>query len=153
MPQPEKTPSESQVDSRYLLMPDQANAYGTAFGGVIMAWIDMVASMAAQKHSGSQIVTASIESMSFLEPIRIGEHVHLQAKVVYTGRTSMQVEVRVFRENPLKGISGLATTAYLTFVAIDQNNRPIPVTPLLPQSEQEQLCYQQAQQRYQARKR
>ena len=106
MSQPGKTPSDSQVDSRYLLMPDQANAYGTAFGGVIMAWIDMVASMAAQKHSGTQIVTAAIESMSFLEPIRIGEHVHLRARVIYTGRTSMQVEVRVYRENPLKGTTG-----------------------------------------------
>lgn len=153
MTQPGKTPSDSQVDSRYLLMPDQANAYGTAFGGVIMAWIDMVASMAAQKHSGTQIVTASIESMSFLEPIRIGEHVHLRARVIYTGRTSMQVEVRVYRENPIQALSGLATTAYLTFVAIDQNNRPIAVAPLLPQTDEERTCFQQAHQRYQSRKK
>lgn len=153
MTQPGKTPSDSQVDSRYLLMPDQANAYGTAFGGVIMAWIDMVASMAAQKHSGTQIVTASIESMSFLEPIRIGEHVHLRARVIYTGRTSMQVEVRVLRENPMKNIRGLATTAYLTFVAIDENNHPVPVAPLLPQTDEERTCFQQAHQRYQSRKK
>ena len=153
MSQPGKTPSDSQVDSRYLLMPDQANAYGTAFGGVIMAWIDMVASMAAQKHSGTQIVTAAIESMSFLEPIRIGEHVHLHARVIYTGRTSMQVEVRVYRENPLKGTTALATTAYLTFVAIDQDSRPVAVAPLLPQTDEERVCFQQAQQRYQSRKK
>ncbi len=153
MTQNGKTPSESQVDTRYLLMPDQANAYGTAFGGVIMAWIDMTAAMAAQKHSGTQIVTASIESMSFLEPIRIGEHIHLRARVIYTGRSSMQVEVRVLRENPLNNTKGLATTAYLTFVAIDENNHPIPVAPLLPQSDEERLCFQQAQQRYQSRKK
>jgi acyl-CoA hydrolase len=153
MQQPGKSPSDSQVDSRYLLMPDQANPYGTAFGGVIMAWIDMVASMAAQKHAGTQVVTASIESMSFLEPIRIGEHVHLRARVIYAGRTSMQVEVRVHHENPQKGFSGLATTAYLTFVAIDEASRPVAVTPLLPQTDEERLCFQQAQQRYQSRKK
>ncbi|NLH16274.1 MAG: acyl-CoA thioesterase [Phycisphaerae bacterium] len=153
MTQPGKTPSDSQVDSYYLLMPDQANAYGTAFGGVIMAWIDMTAAMAAQKHSGTQIVTASIESMSFLEPIRIGEHVHLRARVIYTGHTSMQVEVRVLRENPMKNIKGLATTAYLTFVAIDEENHPVQVAPLLPQTDEERMCYQQAQQRYQSRKK
>ncbi len=153
MTQPGKTPSDSQVDSRYLLMPDQANPYGTAFGGVIMAWIDMVASMAAQKHAGTQVVTASIESMSFLEPIRIGEHVHLRARVIYAGRTSMQVEVQVRYENPQRGFSGLATTAYLTFVAIDEASRPVAVTPLLPQTDEERLCFQQAQQRYQSRKR
>lgn len=153
MTQPGKTPSDSQVDSYYLLMPDQANAYGTAFGGVIMAWIDMTAAMAAQKHSGTQIVTASIESMSFLEPIRIGEHVHLRARVIYTGHTSMQVEVRVLRENPMKNIKGLATTAYLTFVAIDEENHPVQVAPLLPQTDEERMCFQQAQQRYQSRKK
>jgi acyl-CoA hydrolase len=140
------------VESRYLLMPDQANPYGTAFGGVIMAWIDMVASMAVQRHCGSQVVTASIESMSFIEPIRIGEHVHLRAMVVYVGRTSMEVEVQVMHENPQKRILGLATTAHLTFVAIDENQHPIPVAPIVPQTEHEQIRFAEAEQRHRTRR-
>ncbi|UCF17051.1 MAG: hypothetical protein JSW59_06230, partial [Phycisphaerales bacterium] len=65
-----KTPSQSAVETRYLIMPHQANPHGTAFGGVIMAWIDMVAGMAAQRHCGKEVVTAGIDSLAFKEPIR-----------------------------------------------------------------------------------
>ncbi len=147
-----KSPRESAVEARYLLMPEQANPHGTAFGGAIMAWIDMVASMAAQRHCGKEVVTASIDSLSFKEPIRIGDHVVLKASVNYVGRTSMEVGVQVSRENPYNGEKIIATTAHLTFVALDENKRPSAVPRILPETTDEQRRYENARLRVQARK-
>ncbi|MHC4738887.1 MAG: acyl-CoA thioesterase [Planctomycetota bacterium] len=147
-----KKPEDSAVQSRYLLMPHQANQYGTAFGGVIMAWIDMIASMAAQRHCAKEVVTASIDSLSFKEPIHVGEHVVLKASVNYAGRTSMEVGVRVIREDPYTAEQIIATTAHLTFVAIGEDKRPSPVPPVLPQTADEKRRYENAKLRVQARK-
>jgi acyl-CoA hydrolase len=146
-----KSPAQSAVQSRYLLMPHQANPYGTAFGGVIMAWIDMVASLAAQKHAQREVVTAGIDSLAFLKPIRIGDHVVLDAVVTYVGATSMEVAVQVRREDPLTAEQALATTAYLTFVALDQNKKPVPIGPLSLQNDLDKQRFEQARLRVQAR--
>jgi acyl-CoA hydrolase len=147
-----KKPSESAVESRYLLMPHQANPYGTAFGGVIVAWIDMVASMAAQRHCGKEVVTASIDSLSFREPIRIGDHVVLKAAVNYVGHTSMEVGVQVIREDPYGNKAVIATTAHLTFVALDKDKHPSPIPSISPQTPDEIRRYENAKLRVQARK-
>ncbi len=147
-----KKPGDSAVESRYLLMPHQANPYGTAFGGVIIAWIDMIASMAAQRHCAKEVVTASIDSLSFKEPIRVGDHVVLKASVNYVGRTSMEVGVRVIREDPYSTKQIIATTAHLTFVALGKDKRPCPVVPLLPETADEKRRYENAKLRVQARK-
>ena len=133
-------------------MPHQANPYGTAFGGVIMAWIDMIASMAAQRHCGKEVVTASIDSLSFKEPISVGDHVVLKASVNYVGHTSMEVGVRVIREDPYSTKQIIATTAHLTFVALDKNKHPCPVAPILPETVDEKRRYENAKLRVQARK-
>jgi len=133
-------------------MPHQANPYGTAFGGVIMAWIDMIASMAAQRHCGKEVVTAAIDSLSFMEPIRVGDHVVLKALVNYAGRTSMEVGVKVIREDPYTAEQIIATTAHLTFVALGQDKRPSPVPPVLTQTADEKRRYENAKLRVQARK-
>jgi acyl-CoA hydrolase len=151
-PKKQKTPSQSAVVTRYLVMPDQANPYGTAFGGAIVAWIDMVASMAAQKHCGKEVVTASIDSLNFREPIYIADHVVLKASVNYAGRTSMEVGVSVAREDPYSGKEVIATTAHLTFVALDKNKKPTPVPRIVPQTPDEKRRYQNAKIRVQARK-
>jgi len=147
-----KKPRESAVETRYLLMPDQANPHGTAFGGVIMAWIDMVAAMAAQRHCGKEVVTAGIDSLVFKEPIRIGDHVVLKASVNYVSHSSMEVGVQVTREDPYRNNKVIATTAHLTFVALDENKRPTPAPPILPQTEQEKRRYENAKLRVQTRK-
>jgi acyl-CoA hydrolase len=147
-----KSPADSVVETRYLLMPHQANPFGTAFGGVIMSWIDMVASMAAQRHCGSQIVTAGIDSLSFHKPVRIGDHVILLAAVNYVGKTSLEVGVKVFREDPLTHERVLATKAYLTFVAIDSEHQPITAPPLEPKTENEMRRWNNAALRVKARK-
>ena len=132
-----KPPSASAVETRYLLMPHQANPQGTAFGGVIMAWIDMVGSMAAQRHASTEVVTASIDSLNFKHPINIGDHAILKASVNYVGTTSMEVGVRVIREDPKSDKSIITTTAHLTFVALDSDRKPTAVPPLLLQTEDE----------------
>ena len=147
-----KRPAQTAVETRYLLMPNETNQYGTAFGGVIMSWIDMTAAMAAQKHCHSEVVTASIDSLSFREPIRIGEHVILRAMVNHAGRTSMEVGVQVLRENPITSKTSIATTAHLTFVAIDENQKPTPVPPIVAETDDEKRRYKNAEIRVQNRK-
>ena len=147
-----KTPSQSAVESRYILMPHQANQYGTAFGGVIVAWIDMVAAMTAQRHCGLEVVTAGIDSLHFKEPVYVGEHVILKACANYVGRTSMEIGVRVLREDPKTRNQTLATIAHLTFVAIDEKKRPTEVPPLRPETDEEKRRYENAKLRTQARK-
>jgi acyl-CoA hydrolase len=147
-----KSPSESAVETRYLLMPHQANPQGTAFGGAIVAWIDMVAAMTAQRHCGKEVVTAGIDSLNFKEPIRIGDHVILKASVNYVGRSSMEIGVQVTREDPYTSDKTIATTAHLTFVALDENKKPTTIPPILPQTAQEKKRYKNAQLRVKARK-
>jgi len=148
-----KSPSASAVESRYLLMPQQANPAGTAFGGAIMAWIDMTASLAAQRHCNRSVVTAAIDSVNFRQPIFIGDHVILKACVNYVSRTSMEVGVQVTREDPNTGESVIATTAHLTFVALDENKKPTPVPPIEPQTDDEKRRHKNAQLRVKARKK
>lgn len=147
-----KTPSESAVETRYLVMPQQANPQGTAFGGAIVSWIDMVAAMAGQRHCGCEVVTAEIDTLVFRHPVHIGDHVVLRASVNYVSRSSMEVGVQVTRENPYTGEQIVATTAHLTLVALDENKRPTPVPPLVPQTPEEKRRYEKARLRVQARK-
>ncbi|MFZ2145851.1 MAG: acyl-CoA thioesterase [Sedimentisphaerales bacterium] len=140
------------METRYLLMPHQANPQGTAFGGAIVAWIDMVAAMVAQRHCGKEVVTAGIDSLVFKEPIRVGDHVVLKASINYVGRSSMEVGVQVSREDPYSGNRAVATTAHLTFVALDENKRPTAVPPILPETEQEKKRYENAKLRVKTRK-
>ena len=147
-----KTPAQSAVETRYLVMPNHANPYGTAFGGVIMAWIDMVASMAARKHAGKEVVTVNLDTLSFKEPVHIGDQIILKACVNYVGRTSIEVGVQVTRENPDTGVKTLTTTAHLTFVALDKNKQPATIVPLEPETADEKRRYANAQLRVKARK-
>ena len=147
-----KSPKDSSVETRYLVMPQQANPHGTAFGGAIVAWIDMVAAMAAQRHAGCEVVTAGIDSLAFKEPIRIGDHVTLKASVNYVSRSSMEVGVQVVKEDPYSGNNVLATTAFLTFVALDENKKPIAAPPITPETNEEKRRYENAKIRVRARK-
>jgi acyl-CoA hydrolase len=140
------------VETRYVVMPQHANDYGLAFGGTIMAWIDMVAAMVAQRHAEHEVVTVSTDKISFWAPIQIGDHVLLQASVNYVGRTSMEVGVRVTRENPYTGERVIATTAYLTFVGLDEHKKPVPVPGLAPETADEKRRHENARIRVQARK-
>ena len=147
-----KTPAESAVSTRYLVMPEQANPHGTAFGGAIIAWIDMVAAMTAERHASKEVVTASIDSIAFMAPIHIGDHVLLKASVNYAGRTSMEIGVQVSKQNPVTNENIVATTAHLTFVALDENKKPTSVPPITPKTDDEKRRYENAKIRVKNRK-
>jgi acyl-CoA hydrolase len=112
-----------------------------------MSWIDMVAAMVAERHANRPVVTVHIDDLSFLAPIKVGEHVLIKASMNYVGKTSMLVGVKVISENPFTGITCHTTTAYLTFVALDSNGNPTEVYKLNPQSETEHRRYAEGKSR------
>lgn len=152
MPDNVRTPSQNAVETRYMVMPQHANQYGFVFGGVIVSWIDMIAGMAAQKHCGTNVVTAGIDSLTFQQSVQIGQQVVLLACVNYVGRTSLEVGVKVLCEDVSPPRSVVATKAYLTFVAVDAHHKPIPVPALVPQTEDEKRRWKNAALRVAARK-
>jgi acyl-CoA hydrolase len=115
-----------------LVLPGLTNNHGTAFGGQIAAWCDICAAISAQRHSRGQVVTASMDELHFLRPVRRGMVVILQSQVNQAWRTSMEVGVRVEAEDPDTGSREHCCSAYLTFVAMDGEGRPRPVAPLEP---------------------
>jgi len=121
------SPTASAVEMNQLVLPTHTNALGTVFGGTIMSWIDVCAAMSAQRLARKVVVTASMDQLDFLAPIRIGQLVNLRAMVNYVGRTSMEVGVRVEAEDTLSGERVHAASAYLTFVALDPSGQPIPI--------------------------
>ncbi len=148
----EKTPNESQTESRKLVMPDQINSGGTLFGGQMMAWIDKLAAMTAQRHSESHVVTASIDQISFLAPVYQGDHVVMRGRIIYVGRTSMEIRVDVEAVNPIKGTTNKTTQAFLTFVALDGNGKPKTIPSLKLESKEDKEAFEFAKERIEIRK-
>jgi acyl-CoA hydrolase len=142
-----KSPSESSVEMREMVMPNHANPQNTVFGGTVMSWIDMAAAMVAARHCGRPVVTAHIADIDFVAPIKMGYHVLIKASLNYVGRTSMIVGVKVISENPYTGESRTTTKAYLTFVALDDLGRPIQVPELKPETEDEIRRFENAKKR------
>jgi acyl-CoA hydrolase len=132
-----KTASETAVEMREMVMPNHTNALNTVFGGTVMSWIDIAAAMVAARHCGRPVVTAHIDDIDFIAPIKVGYHVLIQASMNYVGRTSMIVGVKVTSENPYTGEVRKTTKAYLTFVALDDLGRPVEVPGLVLETEDE----------------
>ncbi|HMN69215.1 MAG TPA: acyl-CoA thioesterase [Bdellovibrionales bacterium] len=130
-----------------LVLPQHTNALDSIFGGVIVSWVDIAAAIAAQRHSGMPVVTASIDALNFVAPVYKGWIVNLKASVNYAGRTSMEVGVRIDAENPIEKKVYHTASAYLTFVALDKNSRPTPIPPVLPETEAEIRRFKAAEQR------
>ena len=154
MTRTKKPSSASAIEMRELVMPHHTNPRNTIFGGVVMSWIDTAAAMAAHRHTQKSVVTANIDNISFKSPIGIGEHVVIKASVNYVGKSSIEVGCKVLAENPFTAESRHTTTAYLTFVALDDDNRPTEDFPLLEViSSDEKRRFEQAQKRVEARKK
>jgi acyl-CoA hydrolase len=132
-----KTVSSSAIEMRNLVMPNDTNPQNSIFGGVVMSWIDMAAAMVAERHANRPVVTVHIDDLSFMAPIKVGDHVLIKAAINYVGKTSMLVGVKVISENPFTGISRHTTTAYLTFVALDETGHPTEVNKLTPQTDED----------------
>lgn len=137
--------SESQVVMTELVLPSHTNSLGSIFGGQIMSWVDICAAIAAQRHSRRNCVTASVDALQFVAPVFKGWIVNLRASVNFTGKSSMEVGVRVDAENPTTGETFHTASAYLTFVALDENKKPAVIPQVLAESP-EQIRRQKAAQ-------
>lgn len=149
---PAKTIAQSRVELVHLMGPSEANGLGNVHGGVIMQMADEAGALAAMRHANSYVVTVVMDSMTFIEPILVGQIVHASAELTYTGRTSMEARVEVTAENPLTGERTRTNTAYLVYVAIDNLHRPQPVPPLAATNEEEQAAMDEARERQEYRK-
>lgn len=149
---PTKKPvSASQVIMTELVLPSHTNALGTIFGGTIMAWIDIAAAIAAQRHSGKEVVTASIDRLDFVAPVYKGWVVNMKASVNYTSRTSMEVGVRVDAENPKTGETFHTASAYTTFVALGSNGKPTEIPALELETDTDRRRYEAGKRRRELR--
>ncbi len=134
----------SQVFTTELVLPNDTNQLGNLLGGRLMHWIDIAAAIAAQRHCGRVCVTASVDELNFLTPIKLGEIVTLQASVNRAFRSSMEVGVVVTAHVLAENVMRRANNAYLTFVAIDDQGKPVPVPPIVPETEDEKRRYEEA---------
>jgi uncharacterized protein (TIGR00369 family) len=145
--------SESRVTLSALMGPQDANSQGNVHGGVIMKMADEAGALAAMRHARTPVVTVAIDSMSFMEPIYVGNLVVCSAELTYVGRTSMEVRVEVTAEHPLEGTSKITNIAYLVYVALDANRHPTLVPELIFETEMERDRADEARERQTLRKR
>ena len=147
-----KSPADSAVDQNvYKIFPNDLNSKYTVFGGLVMSLCDRTALIVAERHSGSTCVTAAVDSLNFLSPARAGETLIVKASVNRSWRSSMEIGVHVAAEDSYSGESRHVVSAYLTFVALDQDGRATSVPPVLPQTPVEKQRYEGAQQRRDSR--
>lgn len=142
-----KPARDSYVEMTEIVLPSHANPLGTAFGGQIMAWIDICAGIAAQRHARQIVVTASMDDLHFLAPIHVGEVVVLKAQVNRVFHTSLEVGVNVESEMPLTGERRHCSSAYLTFVALDEEGNRVPIPDVRPETETQKRRYAEAEER------
>jgi len=142
-----KPSSESFTEMTELVLPQHANTVGTAFGGVIMSWIDICCAIAAMRHCGRVSVTARIDALEFKAPIKVGDVVRLTARLNAAFTSSMEIAVRVEREDAGTGTRSLCADARATFVNLEADGKPCPVPPLLAETEQDERLAAEATER------
>lgn len=146
-----KTISASKISLAQLMQPEHANNLGNVHGGWIMKLVDECGALACMRHAQHRVVTVALDGMTFRQPIRIGDLVTLEGRVTFTGRTSMEAEVLVDAENPVTGEKTHTNRATLVYVALDDNGRPMPVQPILAETEEEINLYEEAKARHSVR--
>lgn len=139
-----KTIAESAVEMIQMVLPNDANPLGNLLGGTVMHWIDIAGAIAAHRHSRAQVVTVSVDNLDFRYPIRVGELVILRARITRAFRTSMEVEIRVYREDYLTDRHQQTNSAFVTYVALDAAGKPQAVVPLIPKTKEEKQRYRDA---------
>jgi len=146
-----RTMQASRIQIAQLMEPEHANSQGNVHGGWIMKLVDEAAALAAMRHAGHRAVTVAIDRMVFRQPIFIGNLVILEAMVTYAGHSSMEIEVDVVAENPITRQQTHTNTAFLIYVAIDDEGKPTRIPPLIAETPQEQARMDAAKARQQAR--
>lgn len=139
--------SRTQINMMEIVMPQDANSMGNIFGGRVMALIDIAGAMSALRLCRQPVVTASVDRIDFRAPIRVGEFIILRANVNYTGRTSLEVGVKVIGEHPLTGEQRHTSTAFLTYVALDASGKPAVIPEVVPETDEEMAWHTAAQAR------
>lgn len=147
-----RTVRESQSEMAEVVLPNDANPLGNLLGGRLMHLIDIAGAMAAHRHSRSYVVTASMDHLDFLAPVQVGDLLILRSSVNRAFHTSMEVGVKCWVENYIAGSVRHVSSAYLTFVAIDEHGRHIPVPPIAPETEEQKRRYEDAARRREHRK-
>ncbi|HUQ49476.1 MAG TPA: acyl-CoA thioesterase [Terriglobales bacterium] len=147
-----RTVAESQSEMAEVVLPNDANPLGKMLGGRLMHFIDIAGAMACHRHSRSYVVTASMDHLDFLSPVHVGDLLILKSSVNRAFNTSMEVGVKVYVENYITGASRHVSSAYLTFVAVDAHGHPQQVPPVIAETEEEKLRYEDAGRRREARK-
>jgi uncharacterized protein (TIGR00369 family) len=142
-----KTPGASHISIAQLMQPEHANHFGNVHGGWIMKLVDEAGALACMRHAQRRVVTVAVDSLVFREPIKIGDLVILNAEVTYTGRTSLEAEVQVIAENPVTGERTHTNTAYLVYVALDDEGKPTTVPALIVESDKEKQRMEEAKKR------
>ncbi len=146
-----KRVAESRTTMTELVLPNDANTHGNVLGGKVMHLMDLAGAVAAFRHARRPVVTVSVDSVRFLHPVKVGQVMLFEAVVTRAFRTSMEVKVEVHSEDVLTGGRLRTCSAYLTFVALDDDGRPTPVPPLQPETEEEWRRYERALARRQYR--
>ena len=147
-----KSVQNSIVVMHELVLPNDTNVLGNILGGKVMHYMDICAAMSAYKHARSPVVTASVDRLNFLAPAKMGEILILKSSVNYTGKTSMEIGVRIESENTISGEINHTASAYLTFVSLDDNRKPKEVEKIIPKSVDEIRRFKQAKMRKEIRK-
>jgi acyl-CoA hydrolase len=146
-----KSPSESFTMMTEIVLPNDTNVFGNLMGGRLMYWMDIAAAISAQKHCNAPVVTASVDNISFENPIKLGNVVHIEARVTRAFNTSMEVHLKVWGEDLQQQYKYKSNEAYYTFVALDPNSRPKPVPQIVTETEDEKKLYDGALRRRQLR--
>lgn len=141
----------SKLSMTVLMTPDMANFSGNVHGGTLLKYLDEVAYACAARYAGCYVVTLSVDQVIFREPVHVGELVTFLASVNYTGRTSMEIGIKVITENIRERSVRHSNSCFFTMVAMDDQRQPIPVPPLQPQTPDEQRRFHQAQRRREIR--
>ena len=138
---------DSQVEMTELVLPNDANVHGSVLGGRVMHLMDICAAMAAHRHGRSGVVTAAVDEIEFLHPVPVGRMLVLKSSVNYASRHSMEVGVKVWSEDGSTGERKHTSSAYMTFVAVDGQGRPVEVPPVLPETPEEKRRHDEAEKR------
>ena len=138
---------ESRVFRSSRVLPNDFNNHNTLFGGRLLSDMDQVASISAAKHSRRECVTASVDTVEFLQPIRPEESVTFESFVIWTGTSSMEVFIKVHAENLRTGDSKIAAIAYFTFISLDENRKPVKVPQVIPETSEERYLFEKSKQR------
>ena len=146
-----KKPSDSLIVMTELVLPNDTNLHGNLMGGRLMYWMDIGAALAGSKHSNAPVVTASVDNISFTNPVKLGNVVHIEAKVTRAFNTSMEVHINVWGEDIMQQYRYKSNEAYYTFVALDPNGRPYPVPGIEPENDEEKELFNSALRRRQLR--